>query len=81
MPIKKISLTRHSAKCAICNHPDREEIEYDFLHCTAPTTSSATTTSRKPRPVPSRPTPPASTKNANKTSASPPLTSSITPNP
>jgi hypothetical protein len=25
-------LARHEAKCSICNHPDREEIDEDFVH-------------------------------------------------
>lgn len=30
---KKINLNRHSTNCAICNHPDKADIEMDYLHC------------------------------------------------
>ena len=32
-----ISLTHHAARCSICNHPDRDEIEQGFLHWESPT--------------------------------------------
>lgn len=30
------ALARHSRKCSICHHPDREDIEQDFLHWSTP---------------------------------------------
>jgi hypothetical protein len=32
-----VSLTRHGAKCGICAHPQREEIERAFIDWTSPT--------------------------------------------
>jgi hypothetical protein len=32
-----ISLARHKAKCGVCVHPQREEIELDFVNWTSPT--------------------------------------------
>lgn len=34
---QEISLSYHSPRCAICNHPDREAIEQGFLHWESPT--------------------------------------------
>ena len=28
----KVNLGRHQAQCAICNHPDREQIEYEWVN-------------------------------------------------
>lgn len=36
-PDEDISLSHHAARCSICNHPDREEIEQGFLHWESPT--------------------------------------------
>ena len=29
---RRADLERHSRKCTICRHPDRDAIEHDFLH-------------------------------------------------
>jgi hypothetical protein len=33
---KPVNLGRHSAGCKICSHPDREEIERDFVNWRSP---------------------------------------------
>jgi hypothetical protein len=35
------TLERHARKCAICNHPDREDIEEDFVHWHSPASLAA----------------------------------------
>jgi len=39
---RDISLARHTAKCGICAHPQREEIERDFVDWTSPTVIATT---------------------------------------
>jgi hypothetical protein len=41
----KAALERHSRKCIICHHPEREAIEEEFLHWRAPGSSLKTTIS------------------------------------
>src|SRR5579872_1990137 len=31
-PTHRVNLTRHAAKCGLCNHPSRAAIEFDFLN-------------------------------------------------
>ena len=55
---------RHSRRCIICHHPEREAIEEEFVHWRAPGSSLRTTSSTTTAPSTATPAPPACSSSA-----------------